>query len=283
MEHRSLPRAALTAAACIAAYLSTSWIQTALFLFLDGKPHLSNSPWLTVLRLFSAAATIGVVLLFGRVLEKRTFTSMGFVRSRALPDYGLGFLAGNVLFAAAALICLLCGAVRIERAASASPWWMAAYLTGFMVQGLSEEVLCRGYFLTALRQRMSSSAAVLFSALVFAVLHLGNTGLTVIGFLNVFLFGVFAGMVFLRCGSVWCIAALHTAWNFVQGNVFGVQVSGNDVTVSLLSTTPQGDAWYLHGGAFGLEGGVAVTATLLIATAIVAWRSRKLLGHTATQ
>ena len=273
MEHRSLPRAALTAAACIAAYLSTSWIQTALFLFLDGKPHLSNSPWLTVLRLFSAAATIGVVLLFGRVLEKRPFTSMGFVRSRALPDYGLGFLAGSVLFAVAALVCLLCGAVRIERSASASPWWIAAYLIGFMVQGLSEEMLCRGYLLTALRERMSSSAAVLFSALVFAALHMGNAGLTVIGFLNVLLFGVFAGMVFLRCGSIWGIAALHTAWNFVQGNVFGVQVSGNDVTVSLLSTTTQNDLWWLHGGDFGLEGGIAVTAVLMIASTTILWRS----------
>ena len=266
-------RTAMLVLGFLLAYLSPLWVQTVLLWLFDATPHLSNSSWEFPIRLFSTAATIGVVLLFGHIPEKRSLASMGFVKRRCLSDYGIGLLTGSGLFTASILICLLCGAVRVSVSSTVSVGRLAIYLAGYMVQGLSEEVLCRSYLMTALRERMSPSATVLFSALVFAVLHLGNTGLTVIGFLNVFLFGVLAGIYFLRQGSVWGVAALHTAWNVVQGNVFGVQVSGNSVSASLLSTTVQNDLWWLHGGDFGLEGGIAVTAVLLIATAAILWRS----------
>jgi hypothetical protein len=49
---------------------------------------------------------------------------------------------------------------------------------------------------------------------------------------------------------------LHTAWNFLQGTIFGVAVSGTDApTDSLFQPLIQGNPW-LTGGAFGIEASV---------------------------
>jgi hypothetical protein len=56
--------------------------------------------------------------------------------------------------------------------------------------------------------------------------------------------------------SLWFAMGLHTAWNFLQGSIFGVAVSGNGApTDSLLQPLIQGNQW-LTGGAFGIEASV---------------------------
>lgn len=64
-------------------------------------------------------------------------------------------------------------------------------------------------------------------------------------------------------------AAIHSAWNFVQGNVFGVSVSGTGSAPSLLGTVLSDAGTIWNGGAFGLEGGLCVTVVTLLAIAAV--------------
>ena len=56
--------------------------------------------------------------------------------------------------------------------------------------------------------------------------------------------------------SLWFAMGLHTAWNFLQGTIFGVAVSGIGApTDSLFQPLIQGNPW-LTGGAFGIEASV---------------------------
>ena len=77
--------------------------------------------------------------------------------------------------------------------------------------------------------------------------------------------------VFLKTGNIWLVSALHTSWNFVQGNVFGVLVSGGTPSVSILSTAPTDLKDLINGGPFGLEGGIAVTIVVTIAILVTAF------------
>ena len=127
----------------------------------------------------------------------------------------------------------------------------------------------RGYLMTALARKNRVWVSILCSAAMFSAMHLLNFGISAPALGNLFLFGIFAGLYFLWRGNLWGAAALHSAWNFTQGNLFGVCVSGNAPSVSLLQPrfVPQ-QAW-LNGGAFGPEGGAAVTLVLLLGIAAV--------------
>ena len=98
-----------------------------------------------------------------------------------------------------------------------------------------------------------------------------NPGVGVLPFINLLLFGLLMSLIFLKTGNIWLISALHTSWNFVQGNVFGVLVSGGTPSVSILSSASTEAKDLINGGAFGLEGGIAVTIVVTIAILITAF------------
>jgi membrane protease YdiL (CAAX protease family) len=107
------------------------------------------------------------------------------------------------------------------------------------------------------------------SALVFAVYHSLNPNLSPIAFLNLFLFGVLTAFYALYEGGLWGVFGIHAAWNWAQGNIFGLEVSGippaGGTLFNLMETGP--DA--ITGGQFGPEGGLAVTAVLIVSSIIV--------------
>ncbi len=227
-----------------------------------------------LVHLFSTLATIVAVILWCSLYEKRTFSGLGFVRRGAIPEYLMGMLGGVILFGGAVVICVATGVARISIAEEACAWWLLLlFLVGFLVQGLSEELLCRSFLMVSLSRRWPLGACVLANAGIFALLHLFNSGVTVLSLLNIFLFGVMASLLFLRRGSVWMVAALHSLWNFAEGNLFGIPVSGITGIPSPLTThISDADlgARLLGGGAFGIEGGLAATVVLVIGI-MAAW------------
>jgi membrane protease YdiL (CAAX protease family) len=130
---------------------------------------------------------------------------------------------------------------------------------------MGEEILFRGYLMMTLARKTNIWVAIILSSLTFAAFHTGNAAFSFIAFLNIFLFGVFAAVYMLKRGSIWGACAIHTAWNFIQGNVLGFSVSGTQKLESLLEAKPNGFGSILHGGEFGLEGGLGATVILLIA------------------
>lgn len=89
---------------------------------------------------------------------------------------------------------------------------------------------------------------------------------------NLLLYSLFAAFYALREGSLWGVCAFHSAWNWAQGNFFGLAVSGNQADGGMLFDLMEvGPDWFT-GGAFGPEGGLAVTLMLLVGIAIMsAW------------
>ena len=111
---------------------------------------------------------------------------------------------------------------------------------------------------------------VLVTSILFALLHIFNANLGLIALFNLMLFGVFAAFYAMREGSLWGVFAVHSFWNWVQGNLFGMEVSGLPVRLeALIDLKEIGPDWFT-GGAFGPEGGIAVTL-LLLAGVIVLW------------
>ena len=213
--------------------------------------------------LFSDIVMMLIVFLFCRFIQKRKLRTLGFIKKGMLKEYALGMLLGFAFFSVCVLLGVLFGGLKIE---GISPEFsigiFVAYLLGYMVQGMTEEVLCRGYFLGSYARRYPVYAAVLANSLLFASLHLLNSGISVLAFINITLFGIFASIYFIRRGSIWGIGAFHSIWNLVQGNFYGIKVSGTPVGNTLFTTQAIAGKSLWNGGDFGMEGSLICTIAL---------------------
>ena len=222
------------------------------------------------LALFSTVAMTAVTLLFCRLIQKRRPDTLGFVKRGAGREYLIGLAAGFVAFSAVILLCVLTGTIRIEGLSGTfSGGIFALFVVGYMVQGMGEEVLCRGYLMVSVGRRYPMWVAVFSNAVIFAALHLLNHGISVLAFINLTLFGVFASLYFIKRGSIWGIGAFHSIWNLVQGNFWGLSVSGGATECSVFRTTMVEGRDIINGGAFGPEGGLAVTVVLLVGICVL--------------
>jgi membrane protease YdiL (CAAX protease family) len=234
----------------------------------DLSGQVLDSPEFTMIALFATIATIVGAFLYCRFLEGRKISTLGFRTSKIAREYLVGMLVGLVLFSAAVLICVLTGTLTYEGLAYGSAGLIVVFFLGFLIQGMSEEVLCRGYFLISLARKQNLIVAIVVSSSAFGALHLLNDGVSALAIFNIILFGCFMAVYLIKRGNIWGAAAIHSMWNFTQGNIFGIQVSGMSKMESVFAFDATQGGELINGGAFGLEGGLAVTAVLAVALVI---------------
>lgn len=230
----------------------------------------NRSQWVTVYMLFAEMFLIVLYTGYCKFIEKRPLSSMGFTKRNMSSFYAKGIGWSAVLISGAYLICVLTGACHFEGvSAQLVPGYVIFYLIGYMIQGLAEEVICRGYLLVSLSRRNSVWYSVILSSGVFMAMHMSNEHVTVLAYINLFLCGLLFGLLFVESGSIWMVAALHSGWNFLQGNIFGISVSGTAKASSVFDSSFS-DGWsFMNGGDFGLEGGLAVTIVLAVGIYVV--------------
>lgn len=230
--------------------------------------HLPD--WLVIVSLFSEIMMIIVVILYCRLIEKRKASTMGFRKEAMFRQYFLGAVGAVLIFSGAYVICVASGSIRFEGLAeNMVPAYIIAYLFGYMLQGMAEEVLCRGYLFVSLSRRYSVMYSAVVSSLFFALLHGMNAGLTVLALINLFLYAMFAAFLFVKYENIWIVGAFHSLWNFVQGNLYGIQVSGTNVQNSIFTSSVRKEMAFLNGGSFGMEGGLGVSIVLIIAIVLI--------------
>ncbi len=232
------------------------------------------SPILAVMLLSTTSLSLIGGLLWIRFFEKRSLASFGLGFNLT----GLWQLLRGVVFGAAAMavgvyFLLVFGWAELS-APSMPQGWVALWPFGFLamawlVQGTSEEVLLRGLVFQSIGVRHGLLAGALVSSILFSLLHGLNPNTSPLFFLDLFLFSLFACFYVLREGSLWGIAGYHGAWNFAQGHLFGIPISGSDIGADKLMTFTATGPDFLTGGAAGLEGGLASTLTIILSGIVI--------------
>lgn len=237
---------------------------------MEASRALTQSSAMTITMLFANIGIILVTLLFCKLIQKRKVTTVGFQKPGMWKEYLCGLGVGFVLFSVAVLLCVVTGSLKFQGlSATFSVGIFVLFVLGYMIQGMAEEVLCRGYFLVSVGRRYPLAVGIFANAVLFAALHLLNAGISVLAFINLILFGVFASVYFIKRGNIWGVGALHSIWNLVQGNVYGIRVSGMQITCSVFSSEMVAGRELINGGDFGLEGGLAVMVVLVAGTLIM--------------
>ncbi len=220
---------------------------------------------------FGAGALLA--LLWVRFVENRSLASLGLRKQAAVSRFGRGLLMGLAFNAAAVFAIYALGGYDIAAlfpafSSPAALMMIALLLLGFIVQGSTEEILMRGWVMSAMASRFGIIIAIAVNSTIFAALHLGNEGLDHINWIamaNIVLVGVFLSLYALRERSLLGVCGFHAAWNWLLGLGFGLEVSAMTIDSPALLVdfdNKTGAATWLTGGSFGPEGSIVVTVLL---------------------
>ena len=211
-----------------------------------------------------AAVALGALLLRWHRLRLR---DAGFRWTRrSLPGLLAGVAVGAVVVVAVGLPLTRLGLLR-EGESWGLPWWalvVAGLAQAVLLQALPEELLFRGYQMTALRLR--PVAAVLVSATVFASLHLISSGGQVNALERVlylampFGFALAAGALMVVTDSLWAAVGVHAGVHV--GSLAGIFLG--------LGNGPQ--LWLLAGAVWTLAGIVLLLVAARRGQLAAAWR-----------
>lgn len=181
-------------------------------------------------------------------------------------NLGLGLLAGALLFGAVVAVAAALGVYRITGPGDTSTLILQLISAGIM-PAFMEELLFRGILFRWIEEFGGSWAALVVTSALFGLAHILNPGAT---WFSSFAVAVEAGLplggAYMLTRSLWMPIGLHAAWNFTQGAIFGVLVSGNPAQ-GLVRAKLSGPV-LLSGGGFGLEGSLIA---LIIASAAGVW------------
>ncbi len=216
-----------------------------------------------------------ISIIYCRFVEARHLSSMGMRRRKAGLHYIQGLGVGFVMISAAALLSALFGITEITRCKSADIGVIGLMLGGFVIQGMSEEFIFRGYLMNTLGGRHNPWLAVIISSAAFSLAHIANPGFNLFIFFNLALFGVFAALYMIAFDDIWGACAIHSIWNFTQGSFYGISVSGTGETESIFRTVAASEAKLLTGGEFGIEGSIITTFVLIVSSILVLIKIKK--------
>ena len=257
------------------------------------QQFITSNPGVLMLSYLGIAVSLALsIWLAARFLDRRPVADYGFQLGRDWwIDFGFGLLLGAALMAAIFLIELLAGWVSVtgtfvtQRPETGFFPAIAVPLVTFVAVGFYEELFSRGYQLRNLAEgltwrfispRAAIVLAVVLSSAVFGAFHAVNPNATVRSTVFIALAGFMLAAGYLMTGELAIPIALHIAWNFFQGNVFGFPVSGTDFTSGTFIAIEQQGPQLWTGGPFGPEAGLLGLAAMALGIALTAlwvrWR-----------
>lgn len=246
----------------------------AILLFNVGKTASITPQLRLYIEILGAVSVTLAAWVMVRVVDRRAFISLGFVLSKAGRDSFIGLGLGSAMIGLAVAILWLAGWTETNPITNFS-WSVLGLISAIVLfNAVTQEVLVRGYILQTIETQSNAWIAVIVSSLIFTAMHAG--GLIEGGLLpatNIFAAGVLLGLAYTTTRNLWLPISLHFAWNFLQGPVLGIAVSGQDLDSGWQLVTLDGPAIF-SGGSFGLEGGLIGTLVTVLGMFVV-----YMLGH----
>ncbi|MGN0313489.1 MAG: lysostaphin resistance A-like protein, partial [Fusicatenibacter sp.] len=211
--------------------------------------------------------------------EKKTLSEMGL--TKRFGNYFTGIIVGILLLVVSVFAIVLTGNMEYRGLfENADPLVIILFIGGFIVQGATEEILCRGIVLHTLKDKIPTWIAIAISTSLFIIPHWsslfeGSTIYGVIGVANLILISIIFSLLTIRFQNIWVVCGLHSFWNAILYCVLGLNLSGKDETVTAVFHMQSVGENIWNGGAYGIEASVITTVVLALAAALIWYRNRK--------
>jgi uncharacterized protein len=219
------------------------------------------------------AVLVAVALILGykaykRWVERASDTELPLAGAFSELAAGIAFGAG--LFSLMTGIVALLGGFEVLGVRGAGQIWTMLAIAIF--SGTFEEILFRGIILRHLETLIGTWGALALTSALFGLGHIANPDATWFSSFAIALeAGLLLGGAYLLTRRLWLAIGIHAAWNFTQGWIFSVPVSGGDAPLGLLITRRVGPDW-LTGGDFGLEASAVAMVVATVAGLVLVWR-----------
>lgn len=212
-----------------------------------------------------ALAPLLAYLILVKWIERRPIRELA--PATLIPQGLLGVVFGLVLFSVIVGVLYVVGSYQVTGTNPNAAWLPALLVTG-LGAGIGEEIMFRGILFRIVEEGIGTWAALIISAVFFGAVHLGNPGATLWSSAAIAIeAGFLFGMLYHVTRSLPICMGLHAAWNFTQGTIYGIPVSGTNADGWLVSTR-SGPDW-LSGGVFGAEASEVALAACLTLSAIL--------------
>jgi membrane protease YdiL (CAAX protease family) len=217
--------------------------------------------------------------VLARFIDRKPVTTFGLALNGSAKRFLVGLLCGF------ASLTFLVGLLALSHAftlhgLAIHGWtileYAALWALVFLLVGLSEELITRGYLLFSLTQGIGFWPAAILLAALFAAGHIGNPGENVLGIAAAGFIGLMLAWSLKWTGSLWWAIGFHAAWDWAESYFYGVPDSGGLAPGHLLVSAHSGPAW-LSGGSAGPEG----SALVFVVIAILAFVLSRIFPSTA--
>lgn len=204
----------------------------------------------------------GVYVLYVRLTERRRIAELA--PAALVPQTILGLAIGAAIFSSVIGLLVLTGTYHFQ-GYTFVPGLLAAFATA-AVGAVREELLFRGFLFRVIQSIGGTWIGVAVSAIVFGALHLLNPHATVMSALAIAIeAGILLAVAYTASRHLWLPIGIHIGWNFTEGSIFGVAVSGRHALPSLFHGTLTGPP-LATGGSFGLEASVFAVLVCCVAS-----------------
>lgn len=234
---------------------------------------------ITLITYYGYIIVSGVALLYWKLIEKKTLSEMGL--TKRFGNYFIGIIIGVLLLVISVFAIVLTGNIEYNGFFENADILMIVLLIGgFIVQGATEEILCRGIVLHTLKEKTSTRVAIAVSTVLFIIPHCsslfeGGMVYGVIGVANLVLISIIFSLLTIRFKSIWVACGLHSFWNAILYCILGLNVSGKDETVTAIFNLKSVGENIWNGGAYGIESSLITTVVLALAAAMIWYLNRR--------
>lgn len=247
--------------------------------FVDDRGNPIGAFGLYAFLLIPFAMTGALVLAWVLFVERRPLRTIGLTPSGGAMSFARGLAIGFATIGA--VVAAIWSAGGYQAHAFASALFAPGDLTSigilflcFVVQASVEEIIFRGWLMSAIARKFNVALAVILTCAVFTLLHYGR-GQELLVTAGTFLFSAFACLWALKARNIWGVMGWHVGWNWLLATGFELPVTGFDAGVSalLVKLVPHGPD-ILTGGSQGPEGSVICVIFFVGAVATLLWRLR---------
>lgn len=240
--------------------------------------ELQEEPLSTLISLLIFPFLLVACLIINKFAYRHPVQALGFFKEKVFSTYGFGLILGIAIIIIVYLINLLFGAMH-STVNPSIPWFTLTWVIGlFMIQGLTEEVIARGFLMNKISYQIGVPAGIIINSAFFSFLHFLNPNTSILSFVNLFLAGIVFSLLFYWSDNIWLTGAAHSFWNITLGVFLGNEVSGQALPATILNTESNMDQSIINGGHFGLEGGLVVTVISILVIALLLKLSLKKYG-----
>ena len=233
----------------------------------------SRNPWILLGgESLSFAAAFGAAVLMSSI-ERRPIGTYGLpLRGAFGKPFWMGCLVG---LAEISLLMTLIAAFggysfgHVVLRGSALFNMAVAWAIFFVVVGLLEEFLFRGYTQFTLADGIGFWPAAIALSVSFGLVHLRNEGESLAGVAGVVAIGLVFCFALRRTGNLWFCVGLHAAFDYGETFLFSVPDSGYLFDGHLSSATLKSGPVWLTGGQAGPEGSIFSFLTIALVALLI--------------